>query len=101
MEEEWDRWRFLRDTTLSIGAVEAGKLFDGWSVSVKLLEPSLMRAATEEGQPVSVWVVDDEGALELAWRLGVHGLVTNRPKWVQSQVQSWHEEACAHEGAPF
>ena len=48
-----------------------------------------------------VWVVDEEVELELAWKHGVHGLVTNRPKWAQSQVQSWYEEACAREGNRF
>ena len=80
-------------------AAEAGALFGGWSVSAKLLEPGLMRAAAELRQEVAVWVVDDEAALELAWRLEVHGLVTNRPKWAQSQIESWYEEACARDGA--
>ena len=79
-------------------AAEARSLFGGWSVSVKLLEPSLMAAAAEARQEVCVWVVDEDAELERAWRLGVHGLVTNRPKWAQSQVESWYEEACAREG---
>lgn len=79
-------------------AEEARALFDGWSVSVKLLEPSLMAAATQEARPVSVWVVDDEEALERSYTLGVHGLVTNRPKWAFSQVRTWHAEACARDG---
>lgn len=82
-------------------AAEARSLFSGWSVSVKLLEPSLMAAAAEARQEVCVWVVDEDAELERAWRLGVHGLVTNRPKWAQSQVQSWYEEACAREGTGF
>ena len=79
-------------------AAEARSLFGGWSVSVKLLEPSLMAAAAEARQEVCVWVVDEDAELERAWRLGVHGLVTNRPKRAQSQVESWYEEACAREG---
>jgi len=82
-------------------AAEARSLFGGWSVSVKLLEPSLMAAAAEAQQEVYVWVVDEEAALELAWKHSVHGLVTNRPKWAQSQVQSWYDEACAREGNRF
>lgn len=82
-------------------AAESRALFGGWSVSARLLEPGLVAAARAAQQEVSVWVVDDEATLELAWKQGVHGLVTNRPKWAQSQVQSWHEEACAHEEAPF
>ena len=66
--------------------------------SVKLLEPSLIAASREEARPVSVWVVDDEEALERSYRLGVHGLVTNRPKWAFSQVRAWHAEACARDG---
>lgn len=79
-------------------AREARAIFDGWSVSVKLLEPSLVAASREEARPVSVWVVDDEEALERSYRLGVHGLVTNRPKWAFSQVRAWHAEACARDG---
>tara|TARA_B100000768_G_scaffold172093_1_gene180009 strand:- start:179 stop:481 length:303 start_codon:yes stop_codon:yes gene_type:complete len=82
-------------------AAEARSLFGGWSVSVKLLEPSLMAAAAEARQEVCVWVVDEDAELELAWKHGVHGLVTNRPKWAQSQVLSWYEEACAREGNRF
>jgi len=82
-------------------AAEARSLFGGWSVSVKLLEPSLMAAAAEARQEVCVWVVDEDVELELAWKHGVHGLVTNRPKWAQSQVLSWYEEACAREGNRF
>ena len=80
-------------------ALATGALFDGWSVSVKLLEPAMMAQARRLQRPVSVWVVDDEEALELAWRLEVDGLVTNRPKWAHSQVLAWYDEACAREGA--
>ena len=65
----------------------------------KLLEPAMMAQARRLQRPVSVWVVDDEEALELAWRLEVDGLVTNRPKWAHSQVLAWYDEACAREGA--
>ena len=90
-----------RRALLRSAAAAARSLFGGWSVSVKLLEPSLMAAAAEARQEVCVWVVDEDAELERAWRLGVHGLVTNRPKWAQSQVQSWYEEACARESKGF
>ena len=57
-----------------------------------------MVALQQEADALGHRLARTEEALERSYRLGVHGLVTNRPKWAFSQVRAWHAEACARDG---
>lgn len=71
---------------------------NGWSVSAKLLIPSLGAEGAGMGMPVDVWVVDGEAVLRRAIAAGVAGVVSNRPLWLQAQLGRIKAEVCAQGG---
>lgn len=67
---------------------------DGWSVSWRILDAELLRAsqAKPRRKPLAVWVCDQEAELRTVWDIGVDDVVTNRPLWARSMLESWAKE---------
>jgi glycerophosphoryl diester phosphodiesterase len=53
-----------------------------------LVDARAVRAWHARGYALNVWTVDDPGELRLLAALGVDGLITNRPKFARSVLQS-------------
>jgi glycerophosphoryl diester phosphodiesterase len=68
---------------------------NGWSVSAKLLSPSMGAEGEEMGMPVDVWVVDGDPILRRAVAAGVAGVVSNRPMWALAKLAEIRAELCA------
>ena len=64
--------------------------YDGWSASVRLLEPALRRAAATRS--LAVWTVDAEADLRRSWGAQVDDVVTNRAGWARAQLARWRDE---------
>ena len=50
--------------------------------------------AAVQGTPLVVWVIDDEPTLRLALAAGVHGVITNQPRWANEVLRAWHSQRC-------
>ena len=83
----------------NLSALAAGAAsVDSWSVSVRLLEPSLRELATRLARPLAVWTVDTEPDLRRAYVYGADDVVTNRPRWAKRILSQWRDE-CARAAA--
>ena len=83
-------------STLAAGAA-LGVRYDALTASAALLGPGLLSEA--RSVPVVAWVVDDETALALAYRLRIHAVISNRPTWAMRTLERWRSDACGRGGA--
>lgn len=74
----------LRDGALPAGAYAAGP-----SLRAVRNHPSYVERVHDAGGEVHVWTVDDPADIEFVVDLGVDVVITNRPRQVRRQLDSW------------
>jgi len=69
------------------GSLPFGALVSGPGIDVISAWPEVVEQMHAKGKRVHVWTVDTDAQIELCLRLGVDGLITNRPAYVKQQIE--------------
>jgi glycerophosphoryl diester phosphodiesterase len=59
---------------------------DGLSLSYNIITDSVAKQSTELGLELFTWTVDDPTEAKRLMALGVKGITTNRPGWLETQI---------------
>jgi glycerophosphoryl diester phosphodiesterase len=80
-------WLCSRTDQLETGMAQAAEAgLDGISLSFSIISAEVMREAREKGLDVYSWTVDDPAEAKRLLSLGVKGITTNRPGWLNEQI---------------
>ena len=71
---------------LQLGRLPFGARIAGPGIGLLRRRPALVQALRAAGNQVYVWTVNDPADLELTRRLGVDGIITDRPRFVLDQL---------------